>query len=282
MPEPVAEQVDPQLTEEEKEEVTELSRATAVVVHEVIRIEGENELRRTVSALAFSGLAAGLSMGLSLIGEGLIGSHLPEAQWKPLVAKLGYPLGFIFLILGRQQLFTENTLTAVLPVMHNKDMHTFWKLIRLWTVVLISNLVGTLAISWVLAHSAAFPEEAKLEFTRVGVKQMESSFGTVLLKAIFAAWMIAFMVWMLPSANRARIAIVAIVTYFVGLGNLAHIVAGSVSCFYAAFAGASTLANATTKFVIPTLIGNIIGGVLLVAALNRAQVEADFNPDVQH
>ncbi|GAC1659686.1 MAG: formate/nitrite transporter family protein [Acidobacteriaceae bacterium] len=277
MPNPdVAEQIDPQLSPDERQEVAELSRATAIVLHEVIRREGETELRRSVSALAFSGLAAGLSMGLSLIGEGLIAAALPESRWRILVEKLGYPLGFLFIILGRQQLFTENTLTAVLPLLRNKDMGTFWRLLRLWGIVLVCNLVGTLAISFVLAHTSAFPEEAKREFTKIGLAAIQSPFWTEVVKAIFAAWMIAFMVWMLPSVENSRIAIVAIVTYFVGLGNMAHIVAGSVVCFYAAFAGATTFATCTVKFLIPTLIGNIIGGVTLVSALNHAQVDADL------
>src|SRR5690349_8167211 len=98
-----------ELTEQEIHDAEERSSPRVHVVHEAIRIEGEEELKRTSSALAWSGLAAGLSMGFSLVTEGLLRSHLPDTPWRPLVSKLGYSAGFLFVVLGRQQLFTENT-----------------------------------------------------------------------------------------------------------------------------------------------------------------------------
>src|SRR5436305_4594242 len=91
------------------------------VIHEAIRKSGEEELERPTQALAWSGLAAGLSMGFSLIAEGLIQSMLPDQSWRPLLTKFGYSLGFLIVIIGRQQLFTENTLTPVIPLMQHRD-----------------------------------------------------------------------------------------------------------------------------------------------------------------
>jgi len=264
---------EPEITDKEKEEIEDLKRASAVVLHEVIRSEGERELQRSSTALAFSGLAAGLSMGFSLIGEGLLASMLPDRPWRNLVASFGYTLGFLFVILGRQQLFTENTITAVIPALHNKDYKTFFNLIRLWVVVFAGNLVGALAFAAVVAHSAVFSEAAKQQFARMGAHQVVNGFGTELLKAIFAGWLIAFMVWMLPSVDHAKIPLIIIVTYVVGLGSLAHIIAGSVEAFYGAFAGSAHWLPVITHFLVPTLLGNIIGGVTLVSALNKAQVD---------
>src|SRR5689334_19120774 len=125
-----------ELSEREKEEAQERSTARAHVVHEAIRLEGEEELKRSSSALAWSGLAAGLSMGFSLIAEGIIRSRLPDTPWRPLLAKFGYSFGFVLVILGRQQLFTENTLTPILPLLHRRDMATLGHVLRLWAVVL--------------------------------------------------------------------------------------------------------------------------------------------------
>src|SRR5512146_1207676 len=105
------------LSESEQDEIERRAAIRVVVVHEAIRKEGEAELSRSSSALAWSGFAAGLSMGFSLVGEGLIRAHLPEASWTPLLAKFGYALGFVIVVLGRQQLFTENTLTAIVPLL---------------------------------------------------------------------------------------------------------------------------------------------------------------------
>ncbi|MEO8727025.1 MAG: formate/nitrite transporter family protein [Acidobacteriaceae bacterium] len=264
------------LSRKEKKDVEELRRATAVVLHEVIRKEGQRELERKFASLAFSALAAGMSMGFSLVGEGLLASMLPDVPWRPLIAKFGYSLGFLFVILGRQQLFTENTITAVIPALHNHNLRTFLRLLRMWSIVLTFNIAGALAFAAVVANSAIFSEAAKHEFARMGEAQVVNGFGTELLKAIFAGWLIAFMVWMLPSVDTSRIALITIVTYVVGLGNLAHIIAGAVEAFYGAFAGASTWHNVFFRFFLPTLLGNIIGGVTLVSALNRAQVDTEF------
>ncbi len=97
----------PDLTQDEEKDAGALSALRPHVVDEAIRREGDKELARPSSALAFSGLAAGLSMGFSLIAEGLLRAHLPDVVWRPLIVKLGYALGFLVVILGRQQLFTE-------------------------------------------------------------------------------------------------------------------------------------------------------------------------------
>lgn len=130
------------LTEKEQAQVEERARPNALVVHEIIRAEGENELRRPITGLAWSALASGLAMGFSLVAEGLLRAHLPEVPWRPLVAKLGYTVGFVIVILGRQQLFTENTLAPVLPLLNKPEPKTLLRLLRLWTVVLAANLVG--------------------------------------------------------------------------------------------------------------------------------------------
>ena len=108
----------PNLSATEHREAEESKRPRAAVIHEAVRRGGEEELARTVSSLAWSGIASGLSMGFSLVAEGLLRAYLPETSWRPLIAKLGYPLGFVLVVIGRQQLYTENTLTAVIPFMH--------------------------------------------------------------------------------------------------------------------------------------------------------------------
>src|SRR4051812_14145743 len=137
-----------QLSDKELEEAEERSSVTVHVVHEAVRREGEEELKRSTSALAWSGLAAGLSMGFSIIAEGLLRSKLPDTPWRPVITKLGYSAGFVLVILGRQQLFTENTLTPMLPLFHKKDTATLWNVMRLWSVVLLANMAGALAIAW--------------------------------------------------------------------------------------------------------------------------------------
>src|SRR3954465_13897219 len=108
-------------SQKQEEEAHERSSPSGTVVYKAILKEGESELERSSSALFWSGLAAGLSMGFSLVAEGLLRAHLPAEEWRPLGAKFGYSIGFLIVILGRQQLFTENTLTPVLPLLQKKE-----------------------------------------------------------------------------------------------------------------------------------------------------------------
>jgi formate/nitrite transporter FocA (FNT family) len=257
---------------QEEDEAHERSSPSGKIVYKAILKEGESELERSTSALFWSGLAAGLSMGFSLVTEGLLRAHLPDAEWRPLVAKFGYSIGFLIVILGRQQLFTENTLTPVLPLLKQRDAKTLANMLRLWGVVLAANLLGALAFGFVVIKSPAFEGPVKSAFIEIGHDVMRVGFGAALVKGIFAGWLIALIVWLMPFAEMARIWVIVIITYVVGLASLNHIVAGAVETFTLAWAGEKGWGMVLTGFIVPTLIGNIIGGVTLVAALNHAQV----------
>lgn len=266
----------PEFSDRERRAVEEQSRPNATLIHETIRAEGESELERTVSALLLSGLAAGLSMGFSLVVEGLLQSRLPDAPWRELVSKLGYTVGFLIVVLGRQQLFTENTLTPVLPLLHNRDAGTLGRVLRLWGIVLLANIAATWVIAAVLAHTDVFPAEVKSAFAEISRNAIGSSFGLTVLKAIFAGWLIALMVWLLPGADASRVLVILIITYVVALGSFAHIIAGSVDAAYLVHTGEAGSSDYLWRFFVPTLLGNVAGGVALVAVLNYGQVKPEL------
>ena len=241
------------------------------VIYRSTRQDGKVALTLTSAELAWSGLAAGLSMAFSLIGEGLLRAHLPDAAWTPLVTKFGYALGFLIVILGRQQLFTEQTLTAILPLLsHENEEGTFGNVARLWIVVLLANLVGTAAVAAALAWSGAFPPEVMAAFSHIGHAALAHGFFVTFVRAIFAGFLIATMVWLLPGSGAARLWIVMILAYFVGLGGLAHIIAGSSETLYVVFAGQRPFTDYVAGFLLPALTGNAIGGVAFVATLAHA------------
>ena len=263
--------------QEEKAEVQEAeerSAPTGKVIYRSVLSEGEKELKRPTAALFWSGVAAGLSMGFSMIMEGLMHTYLPDAPWRPLVASLGYSAGFLIVILGRQQLFTENTLTPILPLLQHPTMKTFGNVARLWAVVLVANLLGALVLSLVIAYLPAFDPAVKTSFAEMGHKALSHGFGTTLLRGVFAGWLIALMVWLLPFAESGRFWVIIFITYLVGLAGLSHVIAGSIEAFTLAAMGQTSWGNAIGGFVVPALLGNILGGVMLVAALNHAQVVA--------
>jgi formate-nitrite transporter family protein len=265
---------EPRLSATDRKEAERRSAPGVAVVYEAIRQEAEVELERPNNALFWSGLAAGLSMGFSFLAEALLQSGLPDAPWQTLVSKLGYAVGFLIVILGRQQLFTENTLTPVLQVLQKKTRHSLINTARLWAVVLCANLVGTLAFAVALSSAAIVDASQMIVVKSIAVHALDGDFWNTFLRAIFAGWLIALMVWLLPVAETGRVAVIIIITYLIGIAGFPHIIAGSSEVFFALLTGLASPATAVTHFFIPTLLGNTIGGVALVAAINYAQVYA--------
>src|SRR3954469_18282558 len=129
------------LSDKERDDVTELAAPRSPVIYEVVRRQGEEELRRPLGSLFWSGIAAGVTIMASVIAEGALHHKLPaEAAWREPVSEAGYSLGFLMVILGRMQLFTEQTIVAVLPVMAAPSWKSLGGTARLWGVVLFANL----------------------------------------------------------------------------------------------------------------------------------------------
>ncbi len=259
------------VSKDEQSQIDERARPNAIVVHEIIRQEGDEELKRPFAALAFSGLAAGLSMGFSLVAESVMSAELPHAQWRPLVANLGYTVGFIIVIGGRQQLFTENTLTPVLPFLNKPTLKNLALVLRLWAIVLTANLIGSLIFAFTLSHSDAFNSDIREQFGRIAIETLSGSSLLHFVKGIFAGWILALVVWILPAAE-SKLAVVMILTYVVGIAGFSHVIAGSTETMYLVLTSHSTWSAYFCRFMLPTLIGNTVGGVTLVAALNYGQV----------
>jgi formate/nitrite transporter FocA (FNT family) len=254
-----------------QDEAAERVAPSGKIVYRAILAEGEEELSRPSPALFWSGIAAGLSMGFSLVAEALLTTYLPEARWSRLVTKLGYSLGFIIVVLGRQQLFTENTLTVVLPLLQRKTAAVTGNVLRLWAVVLLANLIGASLVALAIVRAPTFDLEVQATAARLGQEAVAHGASATFARAIFAGWLIALMVWLMPFAESGRLGMIVILTYAVGLGGFPHIVAGAVEVAAAAWAHAITWGQVAAHLA-PTLAGNIVGGVAMVAMLNHAQV----------
>ena len=262
------------LSNREVEEADERSSTTAKVVHEAIRLEGTEELERPSSSIVWSGFAAGLTMGCSMLAQGILQARLPDTPWRELVASFGYTTGFVFVTMGRQQLFTETTLTVMLPVLHRT--HGMGDVARYWAIVFAANIVATLLFAAAVTIPGLFPPDAVHAFTDLGVKAADPGFLTVLIKAVFAGWLIALMVWLLPAAAASRFFVIVAVTWLIGAAHFSHVIAGSVETAFAAMQGTIGWQDYLVGFLIPAFIGNSIGGVVFVALLNHAQVKAEI------
>ena len=265
----------PNLSAHEEHEVEKSQPPRAAVLHEIIRTQGDQELDRSIAALWWSALAAGLTMGLSLMGMGLLNSRLPDGEGFKVIASFGYCAGFLAVILARQQLFTENTLTAVLPVMTKPTLTNFGRLLRLWTVVLVGNLCGTLLVAYVMLELPIFDSKTDVAFLDIGRKVMENHASQMFAKGIISGWMIATMVWMIPSMESAKMWIIILITYLMALGDFTHIVVGSLEVSYLVFAGELPWSDFWLVFAGPTLAGNIIGGSFIFALISHAQIRSE-------
>ncbi|UGB39509.1 formate/nitrite transporter family protein [Frateuria soli] len=263
------------LSRKEQGEVEQKRPPRVAVLHETIRLEGEEELSRGLLALSLSALAAGLSMGFSMLARGLLHRHLEGVPGAFLIESLGYPFGFLVVILARQQLFTENTMTAVLPLMTHPTMRKLGSLLRLWSVVFLGNLAGTALFACGILHMQLFDDATQTALLGIGTEVMGNTPLQMFTKGIVAGWLIATMVWLVPAAEHAKIAVIVLTTYLIALGGFTHIIVGSVETLYLVFAGKLAFGHFVTQFALPTLAGNIIGGSCIFALISHAQVRGD-------
>lgn len=264
-----------ELSEKEKDDVADKLPPRVQVLHETIRVQGEAELSRPATALAWSALAAGLSMGFSMLARALLLAHLPDAPASFLVENLGYTVGFLIVILARQQLFTENTMTAVLPMMTNPGWLALCRLLRLWGVVLVGNLVGVAIFAYVAGHLQLHDEAVRAAMTSLGEHVMRNSPMQMFTKGIVAGWLIATMVWLVPAAENAKTMIIVLMTYLIGIGGFTHIIVGSTEVLFLVFDGRLQFSDYVLVFGLPTLAGNVVGGSLIFALISHAQVRSD-------
>lgn len=263
------------LSRDEHEMVDEKSPPRAAVLHEIVRRVGQEELSRGVAALAWSALAAGLSMGFSFLARAVLHRHVQDFPAGFLIEGFGYTFGFIAVIIARQQLFTENTLTVVLPVMTSPSWHKFGRLLRLWGVVLVGNLVGVTLFALGLLKLHQFDAATQASFVDIGRELMHNTAFEMFSKGVLAGWIFAMMVWMMAATEQSRLAIIIISTYLIAISGFTHIIVGSAEAMYMVFAGEISFVDAVLHFGLPTLAGNVVGGSLIFALISHAQVRSD-------
>ncbi len=274
-----ADQADqPQVPDDEVEEqsVEDATRLSARLIYEVIRRDGAEELNRPTSSLIFSGLAAGILIAFSVIGEAIFRTHLPKGQdWTFLLENLGYTFGFLLVILGRMQLFTENTITTVLPMMARPSMGNVRRICRLWGLVLGANVVGCFVAGTFMAYSGTFTPGVLTSIGELARHATGFDPWTAFVKALPAGVLIAALVWMLPTAPRNPFPIILAFTWLIAAGDFTHVVAGSVEMAFLLVLGELSPADAAFRFFLPVLAGNVVGGTAVFTLVTWAQVRAE-------
>jgi len=257
---------------EEVRQVEEHATPPTPVIYEIVRRHGDEEMERPAVSLWWSGIAAGLSISFSLLAQAILETHIPDAPWKVLITSFGYSVGFLMVVLARQQLFTESTITAVLPLTAEFTFVNFVRLIRLWAIVLAANMIGTLAAALFCTFTPVLAGELFDGMLSISRGLLELSWPRMFFGGISAGFLVAAMVWLMPGAESAQFHVITLMSYLIAVGGFPHIVAGSMEAFLLVVNGQWGVASMLMNFTVPVLLGNIIGGTALFALLSYAQV----------
>ncbi|MDO6414177.1 formate/nitrite transporter family protein [Sphingomonas sp. BIUV-7] len=249
------------------------------VVHEVIRLQGDEELGRPLPSLLFSGFAAGVAISASILAEAFLHSRLPDAPWAKLVWSLGYSVGFVIVIMGNLQLFTENTVTAVLPLATHPTKRNLARLLRLWAAVFIANMAGTLLVAVLVAYQIIVDAEHLHAALVISRPILGHDGATTFLMGMPAGFLVAAIAWILPNARGSEFWVIVLMTYVIALGGFSHVVAGSGEAWLLWLAHETTFYDATCGLILPSLLGNIVGGTGLFALLAHGQVRGEIQPE---
>jgi len=248
-------------------------RRTALEIFKRVEDNAHSAVRRSTQALAFSGLAGGLTMGLTGLGVATALAVLPDSPSRDFVAYLLYPLGFIAVIIGRAQLFTENTLYPVALILSERR-HVL-DTARLWAVVFASNVMGAIAFSALAIRTDALNREISQQLVQSGTQLVGGSVSHVFWSAVIGGWLIALVAWLVTASHWTigQIAVIWLLTFVVGIGRFSHCIASSGEIMSAVFAGSVPFARYLSWLAVATA-GNIAGGVTIVTLLNFGQVKA--------
>ena len=255
-----------------------LARPSAEEIYKQVATSARQELKRSSLSLAISGFGGGIFMGLSALGTALILSLMPASDTAHLLSRMLYPLGFIVVILGRSQLFTENTLYPVALVLAEKKH--LWNTLRLWSVVLPANVLGALGFACLAALTPSLPPAVLQAIAHLGVEAIGHPAATVFWTGVMGGWIIALTAWLVSGSHSitGSIMLVWLLTYVVGLGNFAHCIATSGEIFAAILVHQAPW-SAWLHWFLPAVLGNICGGVGMVTILEYGQVIAGEDED---
>ncbi len=249
------------------------SRRTAHEIYEKASSNARDELSRSMQALAFSGVAGGFTMGLTGLAVASVHALLPESPVSEMIAMLFYPVGFIAVIIGRAQLFTENTLYPVVLVL--KERRHFGDTLRLWGVVFSANVLGAFLFSLLAIHTASLQPKVADELIKLGVAAAPGTAATLFWSGVVGGWIIALVAWLVSASHWTvgQIIVVWFLTFVVGAGHFAHCIATSGEIL-SAVVGGQVPTGSYAHWLLFATLGNIFGGVTIVSILNWGQVHA--------
>lgn len=247
------------------------SRKSAEEIFERVAQSARDELARSTVGLMFSGFAGGIGMGLTGLAVALMISYLGDSPTAQLISFALYPVGFMVVIIGRAQLFTENTLFPVVLILDERK-HVL-NTLRLWAAVFCANVVGAIFVGWLLMKTGALSPNFADALAGLGLKAAEGHFTMIFAKGVIGGWLIALVAWLVSASHWTigQLAIIWVLTFIVGAGHFSHCIASSAEIMAAVLSGHLNFGN-YFQWLLPATLGNIVGGVAIVSLLNYGQV----------
>jgi formate/nitrite transporter FocA (FNT family) len=233
------------------------------------------EYKRSNKALFISALSAGLEIGFSIFLMGILftlfHSHI-SSELLHVVISLAYPLGFIFVIIGRSELFTEHTTLAILPVLNR--IASIKSLFILWGIILAGNLIGGYIFGALLTYFApAIGIITHEAFAHLAHQMIDIPWQMILASAVIAGWLMGLLSWLVASSQEtiSRIFMIILVTSTIGIGGLHHSIVGSIEVFVGLLVDPTISIMDYVRFEAISILGNALGGVFFVGILKYGQ-----------
>ncbi len=267
--------------EESVRQAVERSRSGAPAAGRVVRdrFSADEVFQRIVAAadeeitsgsreLFFSGLAAGFAITITFL---LYISLTASTNGHPVLSAMLYPLGFIYIIIGGYQLYTENTLPPVALTLER--IASIPALLRNWVVVLAGNFAGGTFGAMALAWGGVLSTDGAAAAASIASKGIETGATVLFAKAAFAGLIVAGVVWVSFAARDtiSRLVVVYLAFLSIPIGGLFHVVVSYTEMVYLVLLGELSVVVGVTEFVLPVLLGNTAGGVVLVTVVNYFQ-----------
>lgn len=258
-------------------ESSPLGRETAEIVEAAAEV-GEQRLQRSLIGEMLTALIGGMSVCFGAVAMATAGGLVSDFAGPSaalLAGSLAFPVGFVILLIGKSELFTENFLVPVLGVFEGRG--SLANLARVWAVSLTFNLIGACIFAWLISRPGVLDPHAVRELQTLGLEKAGMGFWTGFTKAVFAGWLMTILTWLLLACTSVgqRLAVIWMIATLIILGSFNHAVISAAESFMAIDLGAPlTYWQWFTKNLIPAVLGNMTGGVLFVTALFYLQSNA--------
>lgn len=249
-------------------------------IYALVAREGREEMARPALSLLWSGIAAGLLISFSLVFKAILRVEFTDFRAHHAIESMGYTVGFIMVIFARLQLFTENTISPVLPTVAVPSKTNMRNTVRIWVISLGANLLGTATMAFMLTRTPMVSSDVVTAIAQISLEVYEFGPLETFTRAIPAGLLIAALVWARPNTMGSEFALIFIITYLIAIGDFAHVVVGSAELLSLVSLGQASIMRVLTSNLLPAFLGNVVGGTGLFALIAWAQIRQEVQEEV--